>query len=105
MYTYFFRNDEEIDVVSEPLTPVPPYDITKVRQLMQECETHVNFVRREEVMDADEWEDRVSRYEHNINISHHHHDSPEWTLLHSLAFHSVRSLATVFLNNININLR
>ena len=42
--------------------PVPPYDMNKVRPLMQECETHVNFVRREEDVDADEWEDHVSRW-------------------------------------------
>jgi hypothetical protein len=29
---------------------------------MQECETHVNFVRREEDVDADEWEEHVSRF-------------------------------------------
>ncbi|XP_069702733.1 KAT8 regulatory NSL complex subunit 3 isoform X2 [Periplaneta americana] len=53
--------EEEIDVDGEVESPTPPYDMNKVRPLMQECETHVNFVRREEDNDADEWEERVSR--------------------------------------------
>lgn len=51
-----------MDVDGDVAVPVPPYDMSKVRPLMQECETHVNFVRREEDVDADEWEERVSRY-------------------------------------------
>lgn len=54
-------NEEEIDVDGDVAVPLPPYDMNKVRPLMQECETHVNFVRREEDVDADEWEDHVSR--------------------------------------------
>ncbi|PNF31475.1 hypothetical protein B7P43_G00759 [Cryptotermes secundus] len=53
--------EEEVDVDEDVAVPVPPYDMSKVRPLMQECETHVNFVRREEDVDADEWEERVSR--------------------------------------------
>ncbi|XP_021919608.1 KAT8 regulatory NSL complex subunit 3 isoform X3 [Zootermopsis nevadensis] len=53
--------EEEVDVDGDVAIPVPPYDMNKVRPLMQECETHVNFVRREEDGDADEWEERVSR--------------------------------------------
>lgn len=64
-----FRIEEDVDVDGDVVIPVPPYDVNKVRPLMQECETHVNFVRREEDGDADEWEERVSRYV--IMISYH----------------------------------
>jgi hypothetical protein len=56
------RIEEEVDVDGDVAVPVPPYDMNKVRPLMQECEAHVNFVRREEDVEADEWEERVSRY-------------------------------------------
>ena len=57
----YSRIEEEIDVDGDVAVMVPPYDMSKVRPLMQECETHVNFVRREEDVDADEWEEHVSR--------------------------------------------
>lgn len=56
-----FVSDEdiEVDVLGVgPQTPLP-YDINKARNVMHECERHVNLVRIEE--GADDWEDKVTR--------------------------------------------
>ncbi|XP_067656607.1 KAT8 regulatory NSL complex subunit 3-like isoform X3 [Haliotis asinina] len=48
-----------LDVVSLPSTPTLPYDLTKARSLMSECERHVSFARVEE--GADDWEEQIVR--------------------------------------------
>ncbi|XP_048237390.1 KAT8 regulatory NSL complex subunit 3-like isoform X2 [Haliotis rufescens] len=48
-----------LDVVSLPSTPTLPYDLTKARSLMSECERHVSFARVEE--GTDDWEEQIVR--------------------------------------------
>ncbi|CAH1782725.1 unnamed protein product [Owenia fusiformis] len=48
-----------IDVVNMPAHPPVPYDQQKARNVMNECERHVNFARMEEV--SDDWEDQITK--------------------------------------------
>lgn len=47
--------------MSEPPQSVPPYDIAKAQQVMDECEKCVGFVRFQEE-EPEDWEDAISRY-------------------------------------------
>lgn len=53
-------SDDTIDVVSEPVQPAPFYDLQKSKQVMDECEKCVGFVRLQEV-ESDNWEEMISR--------------------------------------------
>ncbi len=48
-----------MDVDGIPSQAPLHYDINKARNVMQECERHVNLVRMDE--GAEDWEDRVTR--------------------------------------------
>ncbi len=56
---YFSPEDIEVDVDSVPSQAPLHYDINKARNVMQECERHVNLVRMDE--GAEDWEDKVTR--------------------------------------------
>ena len=57
--------DEYVDVVSDPVKPVPPYDPRQARKVMDECDRFVEFAnprhgQESEVEDElENWEDGV----------------------------------------------
>jgi len=54
------ESDVEVDVETHPVDPVTQYDATKARNLMYECEKHVNFARPNDV--DDDWEQKILRW-------------------------------------------
>jgi regulatory NSL complex subunit 3 len=51
--------EEFINVDTEDLDPIiPPYDLTKIRQTMDEFQRVANFVRSE---DTDDWEEKIDK--------------------------------------------
>ena len=59
----YLYSDEVIDVESVGETKAAPYDATKARQLMEECERQVDVVRTNCVDDSD-WEESVCKSVH-----------------------------------------
>ena len=56
-------SDDVIDVESVGETKAAPYDATKARQLMEECERQVDVVRTNCVDDSD-WEESICKSVH-----------------------------------------
>ena len=55
----FFSESVNIDVQQVSPPPALPYDLSKARNLMNECERHANLVRTEDV--GQDWEDHITR--------------------------------------------
>eukprot|EP00090_Calanus_glacialis_P009565 TRINITY_DN17950_c0_g1_i1.p1 TRINITY_DN17950_c0_g1~~TRINITY_DN17950_c0_g1_i1.p1 ORF type:complete len:1086 (-),score=407.11 TRINITY_DN17950_c0_g1_i1:129-3386(-) len=57
--------DQYVDVVSEPVKPVPPYDPQQAGKVMTECDRFINFARpslvwgEEEEKDITGWEEKI----------------------------------------------
>ena len=51
--------DISLDVVTVHSQTSPAYDMTKARQVMNECEKHVSVARPEE--GPDDWEEKLNR--------------------------------------------
>jgi hypothetical protein len=57
----FSEADVYIDVEGDEEPRRPPYDTTKARAVMTECDRHVNLARSVEVAEED-WEDRITKW-------------------------------------------
>ncbi|KAL8566033.1 hypothetical protein ACOMHN_062762 [Nucella lapillus] len=50
--------DSPVDVVDAPPTPSMPFDISKARSLMTECERHASYARTD---NQEDWEEKLSK--------------------------------------------
>ncbi|XP_067144031.1 KAT8 regulatory NSL complex subunit 3 isoform X3 [Centruroides vittatus] len=51
--------DTTVGIDAIPIKHIPPYDTTKNRNLMNECERHISFIRSDDT--SDDWEERIKR--------------------------------------------
>lgn len=51
--------DDVVDIETLPELPSPIYDISKVKNFMEECENYASSIRVDEVDEC--WEDKISR--------------------------------------------